>query len=131
MKFAQRLFSAAGIYGLAVLLPQYFLEGKTGRDFPPPITHPEYYYGFLGVAVAWQVLFLLIAGNPARYRPAMVPAVLEKLGFGVAVVVLFLLGRVSSLILLGFAIVDLILAALFIVAYATTDSELRRGQGTA
>jgi hypothetical protein len=126
MKFAQRLFLAAGIYGLAVLLPQYFLEGKTGRDFPPPITHPEYYYGFLGVAVAWQVLFLLISRDPTRYRAAMVPAILEKLGFGVAVVVLFLLGRVSSLILLSFAIVDLILAALFIVAYATTDSELRR-----
>jgi hypothetical protein len=126
MKFAQRLFLAAGIYGLAVLLPQYFLEGKSGRDFPPPITHPEYYYGFLGVAVAWQVLFLLISRDPTRYRAAMVPAVLEKLGFGVAVVVLFLLGRVSSLILLGFAIVDLILAALFIVAYAKTDSELRR-----
>lgn len=123
MKFAERLFLVAGIYGLAVLLPQYFLEEKNGRDFPPPITHPEYYYGFLGVAVAWQVLFLLMAKNPARYRMAMIPAVLEKLGFGVAVVALFLLGRVSSLVLLGFALVDLVLAALFIVAYAKTEPE--------
>lgn len=123
MKFAQRVFLVAGIYGLVVLLPQYFLEGKNGRDFPPPITHPEYYYGFLGVAVAWQVLFLVMAKNPARYRIAMIPAVLEKLGFGVAVVALFLLGRVSSLVLLGFALLDLILAALFIVAYAKTDPE--------
>lgn len=123
MKFAQRLFLVAGIYGLIVLLPQYFLEAKNGRDFPPPINHPEYYYGFLGVAVAWQVLFLLMAKNPARYRPAMIPAVLEKLGFGVAVVALFLLGRVSSLMLLGFSVVDLIFAALFVVAYAKTGSE--------
>jgi hypothetical protein len=123
MKFAQRLFLVAGIYGLAVLLPQYFLEGKNGRDFPPQINHPEYYYGFVGVAVAWQVLFLLMSKDPARYRPAMIPAVLEKLGFGVAVVALFLLGRVSSLMLLGFALVDLIFAALFIVAYAKTGPE--------
>lgn len=123
MKFAQRLFLVAGIYGLIVLLPQYFLEAKNGRDFPPPINHPEYYYGFLGVAVAWQVLFLLMAKNPARYRAAMIPAVMEKLGFGVAVVALFLLGRVSSLLLLGFSIVDLIFAALFVVAYAKTNLE--------
>jgi len=40
MTFARRLFLIAGIYGLIVLLPLYFLEEKTGRDYPPPITHP-------------------------------------------------------------------------------------------
>jgi hypothetical protein len=58
MKFARRLFLIAGIYGVLVLAPQYFLEAKTGRDFPPPITHLEHYYGFIGVALAWQVFFL-------------------------------------------------------------------------
>lgn len=52
MTFARRVFLIAGSYGLVVLLPQYFLESRTGRELPPPITHPEYYYGFLGVAVA-------------------------------------------------------------------------------
>ena len=42
MKFAKFVFLVAGIYGLIVLLPQYFLEGKTGRDFPPSITHPSF-----------------------------------------------------------------------------------------
>ena len=32
MKFARLVFLIAGIYGLIVLLPQYFLEGKTGRE---------------------------------------------------------------------------------------------------
>ena len=64
MTFARRVFLIAGIYGLIVLLPQYVLEEKNGRDFPPAITHPEYYYGFIGVGVAWQIAFLVIASDP-------------------------------------------------------------------
>ena len=52
MRFARVVYFIAGIYGLLVLLPQYFLEEKTGRDFPPAITHPEFFYGFIAVAVA-------------------------------------------------------------------------------
>lgn len=120
MKFAKRLFLFAGIYGFIVLLPQYFLEAKTGRDFPPPITHPEYYYGFIGIALACQVLFLIIARDPVRYRAMMIPAILEKASFGVACVILFLLGRIPSLTL-GFAVVDLILGTLFVLAYLKTS----------
>jgi hypothetical protein len=120
MRFAKLVFLVAGIYGLVVMLPQYFLEEKTGRDFPPPINHPEYYYGFIGVVVAWQVLFLLIARDPARYRVMMIPAVLEKASFAISVIVLFLQDRVSP-VMLGFAIIDLILGALFVVAYVKTQ----------
>ena len=122
MRFAKLVFLGAGIYGLVVMLPQYFLEEKTGRDFPPPINHPEYYYGFIGVVVAWQVLFLLIARDPARYRVMMIPAVLEKASFAIAVIVLFLQDRVAP-VMLGFAIIDLILGALFVVAYVKTQNE--------
>jgi hypothetical protein len=126
MKFAKRLFLMAGVYGIIVILPQYFLEAKTGLDFPPPITHPEYYYGFIGVALAWQVLFLFISKDPVRYRAMMIPSVLEKATFGVAAIILFLLGRVSS-VMLGFGIIDLILGTLFVVAYTKTPHE-RAGQ---
>ena len=119
MKFAKRLFLIAGIYGLLALLPQYFLEEQMGRDYPPPITHPEYYYGFIGVAVAWQVVFLMLSRDPARFRPLMIPAVLEKLGFGIVAVILYLQQRLSAFMLAG-GVVDLILAALFVVAYVKT-----------
>ncbi len=122
MKFARRVFFIAGIYGLIVLAPQYFLEAKTGRDFPPAITHPEYYYGFIGVGLAFQVLFLVIARDPVRLRAAMIPAVLEKATFGVAAVALYLQGRIPAVVL-GFALVDLLLGALFVVAYAKTSQE--------
>jgi hypothetical protein len=122
MKFARLLFLIAGVYGLLALVPQYFLEAKNGRDFPPPINHPEYYYGFIGVAVAWQVAFLVIAKDPVRYRMMMLPAVLEKASFGIAVLVLFLLNRVSSLVL-TFGMIDLGLGVLFVVAYLRCGEE--------
>ncbi|HEY0084206.1 MAG TPA: hypothetical protein VGB61_15610 [Pyrinomonadaceae bacterium] len=119
MKFARIIFLCAGIYGLFALLPQYFLEEQIGRDYPPPLTHPEYYYGFIGVAVAWQVVFLLLARDPARFRPLMIPAVLEKLSFGIPAIILYSQQRLSAL-MLGGGMVDLILATLFVIAYVKT-----------
>jgi hypothetical protein len=116
MRFARWVFRLAGLYGLIVLLPQYVMEERVGRDDPPAITHPEYFYGFVGVAVAWQVAFLVIARDPLRYRPLMVPAILEKAAFGIAVPVLFGLGRVSAAVL-GFGLIDLLWGLLFVVAY--------------
>lgn len=118
-RFARVVFTAAGVYGLLVLLPQYFLEEKTGRDYPPPITHPEYYYGFIGIAVAWQVVFLIIGRDPVRYRALMIPSVLEKASFGIPAIILFLLNRLGPM-MLGAGILDLILGALFAMAYVKT-----------
>ena len=114
--FARWLFRLAGIYGLLVLLPQYFLENRMGVDNPPAITHPEYFYGFIGVGVAWQVAFLVIGQDPPRYRMLILPAILEKATFGIAAMVLFAQQRLSSPILI-FAIIDLMLCVLFATAF--------------
>lgn len=119
MRFAQRVFLLAGIYGILVLAPQYFLEARVGRDFPPPITHPENYYGFIGVALAWQVLFLIISRDPMRYRLAMIPSALEKFTFGGATIVLHVQGRVSATVV-AFGLVDSLLGVLFLVAFGRT-----------
>ena len=121
MKFAKTVFLVAGIYGLIVLVPQFFLERKIGVDTPPPITHPEFFYGFVCVAVAWQVLFLILSRDPIRYRPMMVPAMLEKIGFPIAVLVLYLQGRVAPTIFIP-ASLDLVLLFLFITAYRKTPA---------
>ena len=117
--FARRVFRWAGIYGILVLLPQYFLEGRIGQDYPPPITHPENFYGFIGVALAWQILFLIMSGDPVRFRPMMIPSVLEKVSFGAAAVVLYVQGRLA-LPVFGAGIVDLTLAAFFAIAFVAT-----------
>ena len=117
----RRVFAVAGIYGIAALLPQFFLEQRVGMQNPPPITHPEFFYGFLGVALAWQVAFLIIARDPLRFRPLMLPSILEKLSFGVATVMLFAQGRLAAL-MLGAGLLDLVFAGLFAVAYVRTGA---------
>jgi hypothetical protein len=121
MRFAKYLFLLSGILGILVILPLYFLERRVGSDYPPAITHPEFYYGFVGIGLACQVLFIIISTDPLRFRPAMIAGILEKLGFGVPVVVLFLMGRLNP-VMLTFGIFDLVLGALFLFAYLSIGS---------
>jgi hypothetical protein len=122
MRFAKMVFFVAGIYGLLVLASIYFMENTIGRQTPPAITHPEYFYGFLGVALAWQVLFLVLSRDPVRYRAMIPPSILEKVSYGIALIVLFSQRRLP---LSAFAIgsVDWIFAFLFLAAYFKTKSD--------
>jgi hypothetical protein len=119
MRFAKIVFRVAGIWGLLVITPLYFMFDLIGRNDPPPITHPGFFYGFLGVALAWQVAFIFIATDPPRYRPLMIPCVLEKAGYGAAVVILVLQGRMHKPDLV-FAGTDLLFGLLFVIAYFKT-----------
>jgi hypothetical protein len=122
MRFARWVFLLAGVSGILMVVPPLFLERRTGEDYPPPITHPEYYYGFFGVTLAWQFMFLVIASNPIRYRRAMLPAMLEKVGFAIAIPLLYAASRVAS-VWIGFASMDAIWLVLFVIAYLWTPKE--------
>src|SRR5206468_12330021 len=119
MKFAKVIFAIAGIWGLLVITPLYFMFDLIGRKDPPAITHPGFFYGFIGAALAWQIAFLFIARDPMRYRPLMIPSIIEKFSYGIAVVILVLQARMHSSDLL-FAGADLLLGVLFVVAYWKT-----------
>ena len=121
MKFAKIVFTVAGIWGLLVLTPLFFLEQKVGLDHPPAITHPEYFYGFACVALAFQIVFLVIARDPVRYRPLMPVCMIEKFPFVIVCAILYTRGRLYSSFLVGPA-ADLILGLLFVVAYIKTGS---------
>ena len=116
MRFAKTVFTIAGIWGFIVLTPLYFLEGKIGLTNPPAITHPEYFYGFISVALAWQVAFLMIARDPVRYRTLMIACMLEKFPFPIACMLLYMHGRIASQVLAS-SMVDLLLGVLFVLAY--------------
>jgi hypothetical protein len=118
MRFARLVFLVAGLYGLG-LLPMYFAEGLIGRWFPPQITHPEFFYGFLGVVIVFHILFLVVSRDPARYRPVMLVAVLEKFVFGLPTIVLFVQGRAPFAIVIA-ALIDLAFGVLFVAAYRAT-----------
>lgn len=121
MKFARYTFLIAGIYGLLALLPQYFLIEKVGRDNPPAVTHSEYFYGFIGVAVAFQLVFLIIASDPVRYRLLMLASVVEKFSFAIPAAILFYVSGLS-LEMFGAGMVDAILGILFFISYLKTPS---------
>ena len=92
-----------------------------GRQDPPVITHPAFYYGFVGVGLAWQVAFFVIARDPVRLRPMMIPSVFEKFSYGSALTVLFLQHRLYSQDFV-FGCIDLLFGLLFIVAFFKTGS---------
>ncbi|MGI4815478.1 MAG: hypothetical protein ACRYG5_09480 [Janthinobacterium lividum] len=115
-RFPRWIFAIAAIEGFITLLPIGFMEDIIGRQTPPPITHPEYFYGFIGVALMWQVLFVMIARDPRRYRSVMLVAVLEKLAFALPAIVLYSSGRLAQNTML-FGLIDLVFAILFIASY--------------
>ena len=119
MKFAKFTFYLAGIWGLLVITPLYFVFDIINQKDPPPITHPGFYYGFVGTALAWQIAFLFIAQDPIRLRPMMLPSMFEKLSYGAAVVTLVAQGRMHHSDLL-FAATDAFLGVLFVLAYIKT-----------
>ena len=119
MKFAKVVFWVAGIWGVVVITPLYFMFDLIGKQDPPAITHPGFYYGFVGCALAWQIAFICIARDPIRLRVMMIPSVVEKFTYCTAVVVLVMQGRTNPRDLV-FAATDLTLGALFVTAYWRT-----------
>lgn len=125
MKFARYTFAAAGVIGILVLVPMYFLMEKTGIDNPPPVTHPEFYYGFVGVALAFQIVFLIIATDPLMYRPLMLAGIVEKFAFVIPTFYLYYQGHVTGSIL-GGAALDLMWGVLFVVSYLSVAKARER-----
>lgn len=127
MKFARYVFAAAGTIGILVLVPLYFMIEKTGIDSPPPVTHPEFYYGFIGVALAFQIVFLIIATDPIKYRVVMLAAIVEKLAFVIPTFYLYSQGRVTGSIVSGAAL-DLMWGVLFVVSFFLIPTQSVNGR---
>lgn len=119
MRFARIVFVVAGIWGIVVLTPFYWLVDVTGRRYDPPATYPHFFYGFFAVALAWQVAFLVIGSNPARFRTFMIPAMLEKLGYVATLAALYGQRRIAPVDALA-AVPDGLLGLLFILAFVKT-----------
>jgi hypothetical protein len=121
MKFAKIVFRLAAVWGVLLITPLYFMFDLIGRKDPPPITHPAFFYGFVGLALAWQIAFFFIATDPIRYRPLMIPSMFEKFSYAAAVIILVWQSRTSRSDLV-FAGTDLLLGVLFVIAYLKTPT---------
>jgi hypothetical protein len=112
---ARWLFRGAAIYGAILLLPLYFLESRVAAP-AARLPAPEYFYGFIGAALSFQILYWIIGAAPRHYRPLMLLGVVAKLGFWIPVAILWSMGRTATS---TFALVcgDLVLAAAFFAAW--------------
>jgi hypothetical protein len=121
VKFARIVFLVAGVIGLFELTPLYFMFDVIGRQDPPAITHAGFYYGFIGVALAWQIAFIMISRDPVRLRPMMIPAVIEKFIYVITVLSLYMQSRIHASDL-TFGVIDLLFGVLFLTAFFKTAS---------
>ena len=121
MKFARTVFLIAGVWGITVLTPLYWLRDVTGRAYAVPNESPQFFYGFFAVALTWQLAFLAIAWNPARLRPFMILGVIEKISYVITLAVLYQQARISTDDAMA-SIPDLLLGLLFVAAFVTTRS---------
>jgi hypothetical protein len=119
MRFAKIVFWIAAIWGVLVLTPLYFMFDLIGRQDPPKVTHPAFYYGFVSVALAFQIAFFVIAKDPVRLRPMMIPSMLEKFAYGTTLLVLYLQNRLH-LQVLALGGVDILFGVLFLAAFLKT-----------
>lgn len=113
-KWVSWWFRAAAVYGAVSLVPAYLVP-------PPNPAAALTYYGFVGTALAFQIVFWIIGGDPARFRPLMLAGVAEKLGFGVPVAILVAHGVAAPVTLL-FGGIDLLLGAGFFLAWRATPA---------
>jgi hypothetical protein len=107
--FARVVFAVAGLFGLGQMISLY----------QPGISPMA--YALLGTLGAWQVLFLLIAWKPVELRPAMIPAVLEKLFWCVSLFVVYSRGSLTSVDFAAYATPNGLLGVLFALAYFRTS----------
>ncbi len=97
---------------------QVFFYGEMFKD-PSPLNDLE--DSPPGDFLGRQVVYLIIATDPVRYRPLMLTGVLAKGSYATAVAILFLQGRVAAPMATS-ALFDLTLAVLFALAYVKTAS---------
>lgn len=110
--FPSRMFRWAAIYGAVVLLPMYLT--------PLPPQGAEVLLGFTGLALVFQAVFWVIGGDPVKYRALMLPAVGEKLVFGLPALALFARGYPVEPPVAGFAMIDVLLGIGFYLAWRRT-----------
>jgi hypothetical protein len=119
MTLARIVFYIAFIWGLVIITPLFFIFDLIGQKDPPPITHPAFFYGFATTALAFQFVFFVIARDPIRFRPIMLPSILEKFGYAAALSVLFSQHRLHPQDF-ALAAIDSLFGILFLIAFLKT-----------
>lgn len=113
--------AAGGHVRIAQARPTVLLRGDAETDTGTPLTHPDFYYGFVSVVISWQVAFLIVSRDPLRYRLLLPALLLKKLLYPAATYVLYAQGRVQRSTF-AVASVDFVWLVLFVAVWV----QLRR-----
>jgi hypothetical protein len=121
LRLARWIFLLAAVYGIPVFTLWFFhtphMVGRASSQ------QPEIYYGFAGLGLVWQIVFLLIASDPLRYRPLMlIAAIGEKFLFSGMLVVLLIRG-IARPHWIPPAVIDFILGCGFLLSYVLTGKK--------
>jgi len=119
-RFARVTFGVAAAYGILALIPGFFTERLAGQG--ELLANPEFYYGFYGSALVWQLLFILVARDPVGCRWLMPIAVLEKAAFFIPCLWLYAIGRLPVPGIFIGGMIDGVLMLLFAVAWRRTPA---------
>src|SRR5215813_6586786 len=84
MKFARMVFAIGAGFGVVATLRLYFVQGT------------YLFYGLIAAVAAWQVVCFMISWDPLRFRPLMIPAVLEKLLWTITLATFYLHGELKT-----------------------------------
>ncbi len=107
-------FRGGAAYGAVALIASAFAP-------PPEPAALLPHYAFAGTALAFQIVFWIVGGDPVRYRPVMLAGVAEKLAFGIPALILAGSGR-APMAAIPFAGIDLILGLGFLIAWRQTPA---------
>ncbi len=118
MLFARIVFGLAGLTGLAVLVPMFWGIEQVAPEGEAPF-FPVFFYGFVGIAAVFQIVFLMIAYDVARYRFMMLPSVLEKISFAAPLGLLWMNDSLPAEMMPAL-VMDGSLAVLFAIAFLTS-----------
>ncbi len=104
-KLESRVFFWAAIIGILLLLPVYFA----------PVPHPWRLtnIGFVGVALVFQGVYLVIARDPVRFHPMMLLGAVGKLSFAIPAIAFAAAGKAEPFLAI-FGAADVAMAAVFL-----------------
>ena len=125
MKFAKWVFLIGGVFGLLAIIPLYFNENQIA----PGLKYPEFYYGFIGINIVWQIMYIYISTNPSRFRPIILFAFFVKILGVISIFWLIIIERTATW-WYGIVISDLIFAILFLSAFWITGRILKNASAT-